>query len=86
MMAENESTRFRDYDWLDAVLEYDRNHWMPEEYNYEFSGYRRFRTPGLEMGGDDDDGIYTDSAIKDMAGEEMRDMAGEVIDDMSVYG
>ena len=79
-------SEFKDYSWLDAVLEHDRNHSAPDRYNYEFSGYRRFRTTGIEMGGDDDDGIYTDHTIRDMAGDEMRDMAGEVIDDMSVYG
>ena len=81
-----EQTTYRDYSWLDAVLEYDEKHWAPDEYNYEFTNFRRFRTAGAEMGGDYDEGIYTDSIIKDMAGEGMRDMAGEFIDDMSVYG
>jgi hypothetical protein len=85
-MAENESTFHRDYSWLDAVLEYDRDHSMPEKYNYEFTGYRRFRTPGADMGGEPGNGIYPDYDIRDMSNEGIRDMGGEYLDDMSVYG
>jgi len=47
---------FRDYSWLDLVLEADPDHYEPEEGVYEFSNGRKFESTDKS-----DSGIYDGS-------------------------